>query len=197
MIELNGIINQGNYAFAGHPTRPNSPAEISLTGDTEIQGGNFVLARITTNGFTLTRSGGNCRGLRTRTNPGDAWVKIDNYTVSIKKPLPLAVQIRETIQASGGEDALAAWDFAVESILASPTINEADWEAQQMAWANKTGAYAGRQGKRNMIAPAAALERIIDSFFQFGTFEAVRDSIAAYDIETWQGAPTQLAEEIS
>jgi len=124
MIELNGIIERGNYAFAGHPTRPDSPPEISLTGDAEIRGGNFVLARITTNGFKLTLTGGNCRGLRMRTNPTDAWIKQDGFVWQRKEPLALAVQIREAFVSSGGRDALEFWDFAVSVLLANPAIDQ-------------------------------------------------------------------------
>lgn len=196
MIELSGIIESGNYSFAGHPTRPGAPDEISLLADTEIRGGNFVLARITKNGFNLTLTGGNCRGLRTRANPGDAWTKQDAYVWRRKRPLDQAAQIKLSILESAGTDGLAAWNFVVNLILNNPTIDQASWEAEQLAWAAKTGAYSSRPGKKNMVLPVIGLNRLIDSFWPGENFNFIKTLILTHSAETWAGDPTQILETV-
>lgn len=192
MIDLSGIITNGNYAFAGHPMRANAPPEISLTGATEIRGGNFVLARITTNGFTLTLTGGNFAGLRTRVNPQAPWTKRDSFVWQEKKELPKAVSVLDSIRKEAGEDGVKAWNFAVNLFMANPTITQIAWEAEQAAWAAKTGLYAGRPGKINMLLPANSLLRIIESFWPGKGFLDIRNDIIAQNAATWAGEPTQI-----
>lgn len=197
MIELSGIIESGNYAFSGHPTRPNSPSEISLTGDTEIRGGNFVLAHITTNGFALTLTGGNCRGLRTRTNPADAWVKQDSFVWQRKEPLAKAATVLASIRKKAGTDGLEIWQFAVSFIFVNPTISKAELLAELDAWGNKTGNYASRPGEVSTISPATALTRIISNAWPGKTFIEIRDDIVAHEAGAWAGEATETTEEYS
>jgi hypothetical protein len=80
MIELKGKVSEfirKNYAFAGHPTKPGAPEAINLTGNLEIDRGNFNLAYFTLNGFILTISGGNCRRLSVRNLPIDSYAVLD------------------------------------------------------------------------------------------------------------------------
>lgn len=195
MIELSGVHRDKNFQYAGHATRPNSPPEISLTGDTELINSNLTLARITKNGYQLTRTGCNERGLRLRINPGDVFVKQDSFTLPVKEALPQAVQIRETIIQSARDDVLEAWNFAVSTLIANPTMTEAQWLAEQTAWATKTGAHSGRPGKINLIEPSAALARIIASFWPGKSFIDVRNDIVAHSSDAWSGKPTQLIVE--
>lgn len=196
MIQLSGVIESGNYAFAGHPARPDSPPGISLIGDTEIRGGNFVLARITTNGFKLTLAGGNCRGLRTRTNPGDAWAKQDAFVWQRKEPLGIAEQIRGSVLESAGEDGLTAWNFAVNLIIANPAIDQVTWNLEQTAWGAKTGIHANRAGRINMVLPSMGLQRLIQSFLPGGTFADVKNLVLTWSADAWAGKPTQTMETL-
>lgn len=183
-------IRDKNFSFSGS-SKQGSPPTYELTEATHCIRCNFTAARVQTNGYAFTRTECNEHGLYID------GVKQDSYVWQDKEPLPLAVSIRERIAQSGGQDGVDAWDFAVETILADPTTNQAAWEAKQAAWAAKSGAYSGRTGKKNMLIPNIALERITATFFVGQSFEDIRDVIKNHSAETWRGDSTQVLEEVS
>lgn len=171
--------------------------DYELTEPTEITGGNFVLCRVTNvrnltirgtdhgdrgGAYDLTVTGGNVRGLTVN------GVKLDTYVWRRYEPLALAQEILAGVARAGGDDAVAAWLYTCEYLLAHPAATYQEWLDAYVAWSEGTG---------NTIYSAKAFLRIRDRWFSGQTFNQVRDAINGHELETWRGEPTQLVEEVS
>jgi len=102
-MEISGNVKYGN-GFLGK-------RDTVLTGDANIQGGNWAYARFITNGFALDWD---------ITMPEGVYIdgaKQDSATREIKEPLPVTAKIQEAL-AKGGEDAESAYEKAVDLIHA-------------------------------------------------------------------------------
>lgn len=122
-MDISGTITSGNY----------SGADLSLTGDTVCADGNFCGAKFTTNGFSLT-PGGNWRG-----------VVIDGVKQDDWEPPPILFADEEAVQflseafTWGGAPIVAAWNFWVETIHASPLITLSEIHDAFLIWRNGFG----------------------------------------------------------
>jgi hypothetical protein len=214
------FIITGNHKLAGHYARtgqkPDSPPEIVLTEPTETGRGNFCLSCWTLKDFTLTLNGGNLRRMFYRQHEAESFQPLDPanlptnvintagkykdivYTHRGKAQHPLAAKILADLEASAKQDALDAWVFACEQILADPSLTEAGWKQKQTAWKNKAAEFSAREGKINLIDPENALTRLSDALFESGGFEAIAAAVRQKpQIETWLGQETEVVEELS
>lgn len=100
-MDIQGTITSGNY----------SRQLLNMTGNVHIKGGNFIFARITTNGFALTIAGGNTRGIYL---DGE---KQDEFELPTFAPLALGVAIMEEFERAG-KDGWDAWRATIQIVHA-------------------------------------------------------------------------------
>ncbi len=169
------LIEHGNY----------SRQDFALTQDTEIRGGNWVLARVTTNGHALTLTGGNLAGLRVD------GVKLDAYVWRRYESHPVAVAILDASHRYAGDDGVAAWLHGVQVVLSTgPELTYDGLKAAHVAWAMLPA-------NNNLVHWDAAVQTIWAVFFPGLTWEQLLAAIRAYDLATWSGEPTLVVEEES
>lgn len=179
MKELEGIIENGNFAFSGHPTRPNSPSEISLTGDTALINCNLTLASIQTNGYVLTRTNCNEHGLRIND------VKVDSYICQAKGIHPT---IQSIMDGLSGMELVAADAFRVfyEVVRAgSPTMSISEMRTDFNAAAGDSPIDADK------------FKDTLLSLSGLGTWAQLRDFLQSASLEMLQGANTEVVSEYS
>lgn len=173
---------------------------VTLTEDSVINGGNWVLAEITTNGHALTLNGGNLRGLHIDTEkdpvswPGNVTTNATlspghaTYVWQHLEPLPLAADILADAETKGGTDGVEAWLWTVQFIFDNPTTTQIQWVAAYDVWVASSG---------NAIESTRLFVRLRDKYFPGKNFQEVRDDLLVYDYETWEGKATQVEEEYS
>jgi hypothetical protein len=116
-MQIKGEITSGNYARQA----------LEMTGPTTIRGGNFLFARITTNGFPLIFAGGNKLGVYID------GVKDDDFELKAYVQLDSAVLVLAEL-GSGGADARRAWETAVDIIHAQAVrLTEGEFKAAYAA----------------------------------------------------------------
>ena len=180
------IITHGNFFRKGDPAGPR-PTPYTLTDDTIVTGGNFILCRVANVGqftnrvvdegdkggaFELVITGGNVRGLYVND------VKQDSYVWQRHEALQLAVDILNDAVTKGVSDGVEAWLWTVQYLFDNPTTNQAGWAAAYDAWVSVNG---------NAIDSARLFVRLRDKYFPAQSFISVRDAILVYDFATWNG----------
>lgn len=111
---MEGIVRYGNFSNMHEVTAERPLRVVEMTGDLEIQGGNWRFARINTNGFTLTRP---LAGRDAEIGIYLDGVKQDTEERDITEPYDKATEIMRYIQR-GGADAEAAYEGIIDLIQA-------------------------------------------------------------------------------
>lgn len=172
-MDLEGVISDGRYF--------NEP--VNMTGPLEIAGGLWCFAKVTTNGFSLTITGGNTRGIYID------GVKQDAFVFEFKEPLALAVKMYQDLQeASDNELKEALFEGFRIIVTGAPTLTAAAWVTAFNAWAVAND--SPFQGARFQTWIGSKLNPA-------WTWEQIRDFVQGYDADTWRGLATQVVEVIS
>jgi hypothetical protein len=119
-IVSNLPLSEQNFSFSGTGREGALPA-INLVGDLTIDTGNFLGAKINTNGYSVTITGGNTRGLYLDN------IKQDSFVWERKAVLPQVEALKAALKQGDG-DAWEAWISAVEIVQAGAgSMTEVDF----------------------------------------------------------------------
>jgi hypothetical protein len=173
MADISGLVQSGNY----------SGQTVSLTGDTTVTGGNFVEARITSNGFALDRQGGNWRGWWLDGVKQDSWTRPANYIADA-----LVVELHAKFMDTAQKDIMAALEWLVTYVKV--TNPGATQTTARTAW----NTYAASTNPKNIIAFDYCVEWFVKNYLPAGqqTWAGLKTLINSKSIEAWRGEEVLL-----
>ena len=167
-MDICGVVTEGQFARQ----------DINLTGPTQIEGGNWLFARIKQNDYQLVLNGGLTLGIRIN------GVKIDDFVLRTYKPLDQACDILHAL-LPGGQDAKTAWKVMVDIVHAE--TERMTWDAFRMAYSS---AYSG-------LVYSGKLLEIVEIGGNLQGWDQVQDFIANHSTAQLMGEDTELVSEES
>ena len=183
------LISSGNRFRKGDPAGPN-PTPFTLTEDTVVTGGNFILCRVLDVGqltirgadhgdqggaWALDIQGGNTRGLYVN------GVKQDSFIWQDLQPVPKVRVLKKSLKRAGIQ-VWESWKIAVDVIQAG----DPDMTLAQFAILYDIEDPYTRSGK---------LINIVDSVFPESSWPEIRDYVRGQSVLTLHGGRTHVSDE--